>query len=64
MSKDKISFDDIYREFKTKFPNLSKAATRWEPEGQMQIRIFFEDGREGKYDGILKTCKFVPSTKR
>lgn len=46
----KITWNDIYEEFRKKFPKLSKAAVRHVPYGYMSILIYFSDGSKMVYD--------------
>ncbi len=41
---NKITWNDIYDEFRKKFPKRSKAAVRYAPYGYMSIMVYFSDG--------------------
>lgn len=59
MRPEKLTFKDIYQDFKIKFPNLSKGVRHWMPNGYMSIKVFFWDGSEMVYDYLHKRVKFT-----
>lgn len=48
----KITWNDIYEEFRKKFPQMSKTAIRYAPYGYMSILVYFSDGSKLVYDSM------------
>lgn len=61
MQQEKVSFADIYKDFKERLPNLSKGVVYWKPDGYLSIRIFFLDGSQMVYDYLYKRGVFTIS---
>lgn len=59
MRKEKITFVDVYNDFKTQFPTLSRGASHWKPNGYLSIQVFFQDGSEMTYDYSNKKGSFT-----
>ncbi len=59
MRQEKITFTDIYKDFKKRFPNLSKKTEDWRPNGYLSILIFFKDSSEMVYDYLWKKGSFI-----
>ena len=57
--REKITWDDIYKDFKIRLPNLSKIATYWKPRGYLSITVHFEDGSKMAYDYLYKKATFI-----
>lgn len=55
----KITFLDIYKDFKIRLPNLSKRATYWKPRGYLSITVYLEDGSQMAYDYLYKKASFI-----
>ena len=55
----KVTWSDIYKEFRQRHPNLRKEATGYSPYDFMKILIYFKDGRNMIYDGLQKRAYFV-----
>lgn len=58
MSK-KITWDDVYKDFKIVYPNFSKEAIHWHPHSYSTIKIYFTDGRKMLYDYDVHTGRFT-----
>lgn len=58
MSK-KITWQDIYNDFKARLPNLSKEAIEYRPYGYLSILIFFTDGSQLVYDFLSERAFFL-----
>ena len=58
MSK-KITWDVVYKDFRLRHPNLSKAVTYWCPHDYVTIKLYFEDGRIGTYNYISRKFNFM-----
>lgn len=59
MRSEKVTFADVYEDFKARLPNLSKGAAYWKPNGYLSIRIFFWDGSQMIYDYLYKKGIFA-----
>lgn len=57
--RGKITWNDIYKDFKIRLPNLSKRATYWKPRGYLSITVYFEDGSQMAYDYLYKKASFI-----
>ena len=54
MRQDKVTFEDVHKDFKRHFPNLSKKAAYWKPNGYLSIQVIFQDGSQLIYDYLYK----------
>ena len=61
MSK-KVTWHDLYKEFKLKFPRKSTEAIYFKPYDHMVIEIWFENGSISTYDGLTKTLTHSKET--
>lgn len=61
MRQKKITWADIYKEFRKKFPNHAKKAIHYESNDFMKIVIFMSDGTKMTYDYLNKQLKFSKS---
>ena len=59
---DKITWKELYSEFRKTYPTLSKLAVWYRPQDWMTILIYFSDGTKIKYDGFEKKAAFVEET--
>lgn len=57
MSK-KITWADIYKDFKMRLPTLSKLAVDYRPHDYMTIAVYLKDGTKLMYDGLQKRAWF------
>lgn len=57
--QETITFMDIYRDFRNRFPNLAKRTEDWRPNGYLSILIFFKDHSEMVYDYLWKKGSFT-----
>lgn len=55
----KITWLMIYKDFKKRYPRLSKTITYWRPFDYANILIYLEDGLIIIYDYDTKTSKFL-----
>ncbi len=56
---NKITWNDIYDEFRKKFPKRSKAAVRYAPYGYMSIMVYFSDGSKMVYDSMAGRGRLI-----
>ena len=59
MSK-KVTWTDIYKDFRTRLPTLSKMAVDYRPYDYMTIAVYLKDGTKILYDGLQKRAWFTP----
>lgn len=56
----KVTWDTIYRDFKSKYPRLSKEAIYFKPHDYLTIKIWFKVKPEiMTYDYMTKQCIIV-----
>ena len=53
----KITWDDLYTNFKSIFPNLGRQSLRFQPYGYMMILVYLTDGSRMIYDDLRKQAK-------
>ena len=53
--KEKITWLDIYKDFKVRLPNLSKGAVHYQPNGYLSIA----DGSKMVYDYLTERASFL-----
>lgn len=58
LRQKKITWANIYKEFRKRFPNLAKKAIHYEPNDFMKIVIFMSDGTKMTYDYLNNQLKF------
>jgi hypothetical protein len=58
LGKRKITWGEIYKEFRRTFPTHAKKAVHYEPDGFLKIVIFMDDGTKITYDYFYKQLKF------
>lgn len=56
---NKITWQDIYKEFRSGHPNLCKKIIGWQPNGYLSIIVSLDDGDKMAYDYLTKRCWFV-----
>ena len=59
MSK-KVTWTDIYKDFRTRLPTLSKMAVDYRQYDFMTIAVYLKDGTKILYDGLQKRAWFTP----
>lgn len=59
MQQEKLTFTDIYNDFRMRLPNLSKGVNYWKPNGYLSIRIAFKDGSQMVYDYLTRKGTFA-----
>lgn len=57
--RDKVTWEDIYADFKRRFPKLSKLSVRYIPYGYLTILIYFSDGGKIIYDYLRQIGQVV-----
>lgn len=57
--KRKVTWKDIFDNFKAVYPRLSKAALDYRPYNYMSIVVYLEDGTKVMYDDIAKRAKML-----
>lgn len=55
----KITWADIYKEFRSKYPTLRKRVIGWQPYGYLTIILTCDDGVKLVYDYLKKQCLFL-----
>lgn len=55
----KVTWDDIYKDFRSRHPNLKKTIMYWHPYDYAMIMLYFKDGRKGVYDFLEQRVQFV-----
>lgn len=58
----KITWYDIYKDFKNTYSVLGKEAIQYRPHNFLTIKIWFKDGRIGLYNFMRKELKFTNET--
>lgn len=58
-AKRKVSWRDIFDNFKTVYPTLSKNARDFRPHDYMSIIVYFRDGSQMIYDDVRKRGKLI-----
>lgn len=53
----KITWDDLYTNFKSIYPNLGRQSLRFQPYGYMMILVYLMDGSRMIYDDLRKQAK-------
>lgn len=56
---DKVTWKDIYKEFRDGHPNLKKRVTHWQPFDYATIIMRLDDGRKMIYNCSIKRCYFI-----
>ena len=60
MSK-KILWEDIYKDFRSKFPNFRKEVLGFRPHDYLTIKLWVKGGRKATYNYATKECRFISS---
>lgn len=55
----KITWDDLYTNFKSIYPNLGRQSLRFQPYGYMMILVYLTDGSRMIYDDLQETSEDV-----
>lgn len=55
----KITWSEIYSDFRRRHPNLSKGVLDYRPHDYLTIKIIFRDGSEMVYDYDSKRATFI-----
>ena len=55
----KLSWDEVYKEFRRTHPKLKNYIIDWRPFDYATIMLYFKDGSRMTYDCTTKECKFV-----
>ena len=58
MGKRKITWREIYKEFRKTYPTHAKKAIHYEPQGFLRITIFMSDKTKITYDYFNKRVYF------
>lgn len=58
-AKRKVSWRDIFDNFKVIYPTLSKYARDFRPHDYMSIIVYFIDGSQMIYDDVRKRGKLI-----
>lgn len=57
MCDEKITWEDIYKEFKLKFPRLGKEAIYYRPANYLTIDVQLNDNKKVQYDYLNNKLK-------
>lgn len=57
--KRKVTWKDIFNNFKSVYPRLSKEAQNYRPYNYMSIVVYLEDGTKVIYDDMAKRAKML-----
>lgn len=57
--KRKVTWKDIFENFKSVYPRLSKEAQDYRPYNYMSIIIYLEDGSRVVYDDLMKRARML-----
>ena len=57
--KRKVTWKDIFNNFKSVYPRLSKEAQDYRPYNYMSIVVYLEDGTKVIYDDMVKRAKML-----
>ena len=57
--KRKVTWKDIFNNFKSVYPRLSKAAQDYRPYNYMSIVVYLADGTKVVYDDMAKRAKML-----
>ena len=57
--KRKVTRKDIFENFKSVYPRLSKEAQDYRPYNYMSIVIYLEDGSRVVYDDLMKRARML-----
>lgn len=55
----KVTWLEIYRDFQSRFPRLSKKAVHFQANGYMSIIVYFIDGTTMVYDYMEQRGKLI-----
>lgn len=58
-TKRQVTWKDIFNNFKTVYPNLSKGVADYRPYDYMTIVVYFTDGSRMTYDDVKKRAKLI-----
>lgn len=58
-SKTKVTWGDIWEDFKQRHPTLRTYVYRWEPYGFATIKLYLTDGSIMTYNYDLKHAEFI-----
>ena len=57
--KRKVTWSDIFDDFKMRHPTLKSKAVYYQPHDYLKILIRFSDGMKMEYDYFTHTGKFI-----
>lgn len=57
--KRKVTWKDIFENFKAVYPNLSKGAKDFKPYNYMSIVVYLPDGSQVVYDDLMKRARML-----
>lgn len=57
--KRKVTWKDIFNNFKSVYPRLSKEAQDYRPYNYMSIIVYLADGTKVVYDDMVKRAKML-----
>lgn len=57
--KHKITWREVFDNFKAVYPNLSKGVRDFRPYNYMSIMVYMRDGSKIIYDDVVKRAKII-----
>jgi hypothetical protein len=55
----KITWADVYKDFRSRYPRLKKKAVHYRPHNYLTILLIFDDGKKMLYDYMTHTGTFM-----
>lgn len=55
----KITWAEVYKDFKSKFPRLKNEVIHYQPYNYLKIILTLKDGKKMVYDYMTRSCEFV-----
>lgn len=59
MRREKITWDKIYKDFRTRHPNFAKKVLGFQPYDYGKIMLYFSEGEKMVYDFDTKKAVYV-----
>lgn len=56
---EKITWHEIYKDFRRRHPNMRTHVRHWYPCGFLTIKIFFDDGTKGSFNYFDHRMHFI-----
>lgn len=56
---NKLAWRDVYKDFRSRYPNLRKNVIGYQPHDYLTIRLMLNDGSLMTYNYTTKECRFI-----